>query len=55
MGFGVWGLGFGVDRHHIALASLDVLAAEGTIDRALCAQAIKRYEIDAAVPAPWTR
>jgi len=46
---------FEVDRHHIALAALDALAAQGTIERSNCAQAIKRYEIDVGPLPPWSR
>ena len=46
---------FEVDRHHIALAALDALAAQGTIERSTCAQAIKRYEIDVGPLPPWSR
>jgi len=42
-----------VDRHHVVLAALDALRREGTIDAALCAQAIARYGIDAERAAPW--
>jgi pyruvate dehydrogenase E1 component len=44
---------FEVDRHHVALAALDALRREGTVDPALCAEAIARYGIDAARVAPW--
>jgi pyruvate dehydrogenase E1 component len=44
---------FEVDRHHVALAALDALRREGTLDAALCAAAIARYGIDAARAAPW--
>jgi len=44
---------FEVDRHHVVLAALDALRREGTIDAALCAQAIARYGIDAERAAPW--
>jgi len=46
---------FEVDRHHIVLAALDALAAQGTIERATCAQAIRRYEIDVGPLPPWSR
>ena len=45
---------FEVDRHHIVLAGLAVLADEGTIDRQLCAEAIKRYGLDSKSDASWT-
>jgi pyruvate dehydrogenase E1 component len=44
---------FEVDRHHVALAALDALRRVGTVDAALCAEAIARYGIDAARAAPW--
>ena len=37
---------FEVDRHFVALAALQSLAAEGTVSPATCADAIKRYQID---------
>ncbi len=46
---------FEVDRHHIVLAALDALAADGLIDRARCAQAIKQYGFDTSSEAPWLR
>jgi pyruvate dehydrogenase E1 component len=45
---------FEVDRHQVVLAALDALAAQGTIDRSLCARAIAQYAIDADAAAPWT-
>lgn len=45
---------FEIDRYHIIVAALDVLACEGTVERALVAQAIDRYGIDATRAAPWT-
>jgi pyruvate dehydrogenase E1 component len=44
---------FEVDQHHIVLATLHALAAQGMIDRALCAQAIERYGIAVDNAAPW--
>ena len=38
---------FEVDRYHVVLAAL------ATIDRAKHAQALKRYDIEAGLPAPW--
>jgi pyruvate dehydrogenase E1 component len=46
---------FEVDRHHVAVAALDALAAEGTVEPAVVAGAIERYEIDADAEAPWRR
>jgi pyruvate dehydrogenase E1 component len=37
---------FEVDRHFVALAALQSLAAEGAVSPATCADAIKRYQID---------
>jgi pyruvate dehydrogenase E1 component len=37
---------FEVDRHFVALAALQSLAAEGAVPPATCADAIKRYQID---------
>jgi pyruvate dehydrogenase E1 component len=45
---------FEIDRHHIVLAALDALAAEGHIERSVLADAIDRYEIRSGLPAPWT-
>lgn len=45
---------FEVDRHHIVLAALATLADEGTVDRQLCAEAIKRYGLDSESQASWT-
>jgi pyruvate dehydrogenase E1 component len=45
---------FEVDRHHVALAALNALADEGTIERTVVAQAIAKYEIDPATPMPTT-
>jgi hypothetical protein len=38
--------------HHIAIAALDALAEESTIDRTLVAEAIRRYGVDAERAAP---
>jgi pyruvate dehydrogenase E1 component len=45
---------FEVDRHYVTLAALKALADEGTIPARTVADAIKKYGIDAAKPAPWT-
>jgi pyruvate dehydrogenase E1 component len=45
---------FEVDRHWVAVAALKALADEGTIDRAKVAEAMAKYGIDPARPAPWT-
>jgi pyruvate dehydrogenase E1 component len=44
---------FEVDRHHVALAALDALRREGTVDETVCADAINRYGIDFERAAPW--
>jgi pyruvate dehydrogenase E1 component len=44
---------FEVDRHHVTIAALKALADEGTIDRKLVAQAIKKYNIAIDRPSPW--
>jgi pyruvate dehydrogenase E1 component len=45
---------FEVDRHYIVVAALSELAAEGTVDAKLVAEAIAKYEIDAEAPMPTT-
>ena len=45
---------FEVDRHHVAIAALDALAAQGAIDPSIVAAAIARYRIDPERAAPWT-
>jgi pyruvate dehydrogenase E1 component len=44
---------FEVDRHHVALAALTSLAAEGAVDVAIPGKAIRAYGIDPERPAPW--
>ncbi|MEA2279095.1 MAG: pyruvate dehydrogenase component [Solirubrobacteraceae bacterium] len=44
---------FEVDRHHVALAALTSLAAEGAVDAAVPGKAIRSYGIDPDRPAPW--
>ena len=44
---------FEVDRHQVVLAALDALRRQGTVDAALCGEAIARYGIDADRAAPW--
>jgi pyruvate dehydrogenase E1 component len=46
---------FEVDRQHIALATLDALARQGTIKRSVVAQAIAALGIDVDAAPPWTR
>ncbi|MDK2123957.1 pyruvate dehydrogenase (acetyl-transferring), homodimeric type [Parachitinimonas caeni] len=45
---------FEVNRHFVVLAALKALADEGQIDRAKVAEALLKYGIDPAKPAPWT-
>jgi pyruvate dehydrogenase E1 component len=45
---------FEVDRRWIAVAALKALADEGTLPAAKVAEAMKKYELDAGKPAPWT-
>ncbi len=45
---------FEVDRHHVAVAALSALAEEGKLPAAKVAEAIQKYGIDPAKPAPWT-
>jgi pyruvate dehydrogenase E1 component len=45
---------FEVDRHHVVLAALTALRAQGQVDAATCATAIERYGLDATSVAPWT-
>jgi pyruvate dehydrogenase E1 component len=45
---------FEVDRHFVTVAALKALADEGAVKPALVAQAIAKYGIDPAKPAPWT-
>jgi pyruvate dehydrogenase E1 component len=46
---------FEVDRHHVAVAALAALAADGTLGAATVAKAIERYDIDPEAAPPWTR
>ena len=45
---------FEVDRHYVVVAALKALAEDGEIAPNRVAEAIKKYGIDAAKPAPWT-
>jgi pyruvate dehydrogenase E1 component len=45
---------FEVDRHHVAVAALKALADDGVIPVARVDEALERYGIDRAKPAPWT-
>lgn len=44
---------FEVDRHHVVVSALHALGVEGTIDPAVAAGAITRYDIDPEAVAPW--
>jgi pyruvate dehydrogenase E1 component len=45
---------FEVDRRWVTVASLKALADEGSIKHGVVADAIRKYGIDPAKPAPWT-
>jgi pyruvate dehydrogenase E1 component len=45
---------FEVDRYWVTVAALNALADEGTIDRKIVADAIKKYALDPAKPNPMT-
>ena len=45
---------FEVDRRWIALAALNALAADGTVDRAKVTEAIAKYQLDPSKPEPTT-
>ena len=45
---------FEVDRYHVAVAALKMLADEGTLPASLVTEAIKKYEINADAPDPIT-
>jgi pyruvate dehydrogenase E1 component len=45
---------FEVDRHYVTVAALKALADEGTLPAARIVDAMKKYGIDPAKPAPWT-
>jgi pyruvate dehydrogenase E1 component len=45
---------FEVDRHHIVVAALKGLAEDGKLDAKLVKDAMQKYGIDGAKPAPWT-
>jgi len=45
---------FEVDRFYVALAALRSLADEGAVPASKVAEALKRYGLDPAKPAPWT-
>ncbi len=45
---------FEVDRYYVTVAALKALADEGTLPASKVAEAMKKYGIDPAKPAPWT-
>jgi pyruvate dehydrogenase E1 component len=45
---------FEVDRHFVAVAALKALADEGAVKPSVVADALAKYGIDQAKPAPWT-
>jgi pyruvate dehydrogenase E1 component len=45
---------FEVDRHYVTVAALKALADEGTLPASKAAEAMKKYGLDPAKPAPWT-
>ncbi len=45
---------FEVDRHYVTVAALKALADDGTLPATKAAEAMKKYGIDPAKPAPWT-
>ena len=45
---------FEVDRFYVAVAALKALADEGTIPASKAVDAMRKYGIDPAKPAPWT-
>jgi pyruvate dehydrogenase E1 component len=42
-----------VDRHYVAIAALNALAAEGALPKSKVEAAIKKYGVDAERPPPW--
>jgi len=45
---------FEVDRYYVTVAALKALADEGTLPASKAADAMKKYDLDPAKPAPWT-
>ncbi|MEO1902543.1 MAG: alpha-ketoglutarate dehydrogenase [Alcanivorax sp.] len=45
---------FEIDRNHIVIATLHALEEQGRIAKGTVADAMARYDIDPATPAPWT-
>jgi pyruvate dehydrogenase E1 component len=46
---------FEVDRHHVTVAALTALAADGAVKPDTVRAAINEYGIDTEVEAPWRR
>jgi pyruvate dehydrogenase E1 component len=46
---------FEVDRHHVTVAALRALAAQGAVEPSVVQDAIDRYELDVEVESPWRR
>ena len=45
---------FEVDRYYVTVAALKALADDGTLPAAKAVEAMKKYGLDPAKPAPWT-
>ena len=45
---------FEVDRYWVTVAALNALAEEGTIERKVVAEALKKYNLDPSKPNPMT-
>jgi pyruvate dehydrogenase E1 component len=45
---------FEVDRYYVTVTALKALADEGTLPPSKVADAMKKYGLDPAKPAPWT-
>ena len=45
---------FEVDRHYVVVAALKALADEGAVPAAKAGEAMRKYGLDPAKPAPWT-
>ena len=45
---------FEVDRHYVTVAALKALADDGALPPSKVADAMKKYGLDPAKPAPWT-
>jgi pyruvate dehydrogenase E1 component len=45
---------FEVDRYYVAVAALKALADDGALPMAKVTDAIKKYGLNPAKPAPWT-